>query len=81
MSTTFVLLFASCELAGRMSIEFDDINDQINRFDWYLFPHEMQQLLPIIMANTQQEVGFECFGSILCNRDTFKKVCLHMLTK
>lgn len=66
-----VLLFTSCELAGRMSNEFDDINDIVDQFDWHLFPLETQRILPIIMANAQQPFGFKCFGSYLCNRDTF----------
>ena len=60
-----------------MSSEFEDINDLINRFDWHLLPLEIQRLLPIIMANAQQPVGFQCFGSFICNRDTFKTVCVH----
>ena len=57
-----------------MSIEFDDINDLINQFDWYSFPLKMQQMLPFILANAQQPVGFECFGSFACNRELFRKV-------
>ena len=68
------LLFPLCELASRMSIGFEDINDLIDQFDWYLMPLETQQMLPLIMVNAQQPVGFQCFGSFACNRDLFKKV-------
>lgn len=78
---TLMCLFTTCELSGRLSCEFDDINDRINEFNWYSFPLEMQRLLPIIMANTQQPVDFYCFGSSKCNRDTIKKVSLHILIK
>lgn len=71
---TFTLLFVPCELFGQLSSKFDDINDRINRFNWYLFPLEMQRMLPLIMINAQQPVDFGCFGSFACNRDTFKKV-------
>lgn len=72
---TFTLLFISCELCGRLSTDFDDIKDLFDqKFDWYLYRLEMQRLLPIILANAQQSVGFPCFGSILCNRETFRKV-------
>lgn len=70
----FGLVFVTCELAGRITTEFESINDQINQFDWYLFPLEEQQKLPFLMANTQNKVGFKCFGSAMCERDTFKKV-------
>lgn len=72
---TAILLFASCELVGRISQEFNDICDMVDQFDWYRFPCEMQKILPIIMMSTQQPVEFECFGSIACNRETFKRVC------
>lgn len=71
---TVNVLFVSCELSGRMSTEFNDINDLVDRFDWYLFSHAMKKMLPLIMANAQEEVGITCFGRIMCNRDTFKKV-------
>ena len=67
-------MFVTCELAGRMSNEFDDINDSIGQFDWHSFPLKMQKILPTIIQNAQQPVGFECFGSVMCNRETFQKV-------
>lgn len=69
-----VFVFVKCELAERLSIGFDDINDMIDDFDWYLFPHAMQNMLPIIMMYAQQRVGFECFGSCNCNRALFERV-------
>lgn len=71
---SFGLVSMACELAGRVGNEFGDIDAKIGQFKWYLFPHKIQQLLPIIIINAQQEVGFECFGSMLCNRETFKRV-------
>ena len=71
---TAVVLLTACELGGRMSIRFNDINDLIDQFDWYLLPSEIQRMLPIIIANAHEEVGFPVFGSYLCNRDIFKKV-------
>ena len=74
---TLALLFLLCELCGRVSSQFDDICNLINRFDWYLLPLEIQQLLPFIIANAQQSVDFPCFGSFACNRELFKKVKFH----
>lgn len=74
MFCTLVVLFVTSELGERISSEFEDINNQINRFDWYLCPINMQKMLPVIMTNLQQPVEFKCFGSIACNRDTFKAV-------
>lgn len=71
---SIIFLLAACELAGRMSTGFDDLNYTINKFNWYLFPLEMQRALPVVMINAQQTVGYECFGSIIIDRDTLKKV-------
>ena len=69
-----VLTFIACELGQRMSDAFEGIEFTIDQFDWHLFPIEIQQMLPMIMAAAQQPVLLECFGSIACTRETFKKV-------
>lgn len=74
---SFGLMFVSCELAGQMSYEFDDIDYIIGQFNWYLFRLEVQKVLPIIIINAHEEVAFECYGSAMCNRETFKKVQLN----
>lgn len=71
---TITFLFAPCELGERICSEYDDINNLVSQYDWHLFPHEIQRLLPMIMANAQEEVGVKWFGSYLCNRLTFKVV-------
>lgn len=63
-----------CELGQRLTDEFEKIDDKVNEFDWYLFPPQIQRMLPIIMMGTQGEVELECFGSISGTRETFKKV-------
>lgn len=39
----------SCELGQRISNVNEEIDDLIREFDWYLFSHEMQRLLPTIL--------------------------------
>lgn len=68
------LVFIICELGQSLSNAFDEINVTINQFDWYLFPNEIQRVLPMIIAHAQQPVLVECFGSIACTRDAFKNV-------
>lgn len=70
----FGLLFFTCEVGQRFSDEFDDICDVIEQFNWYAFPAQVQRMLPIIILAAQQPVAVECFGSIMCLRDTFKSV-------
>lgn len=72
--SSFSLVFIGCELAGLITYQVDVPNDEINQFNWYLFPLKIQQILPMFMANAQKTVGLQCFGSANCDRDTFKKV-------
>lgn len=68
------MLFLVCELCQRASDAFEEINDIIGAFDWYLFPDEINRLLPTIIILAQQTVMIDCFGSLGCNRDAFKRV-------
>lgn len=67
------------ELGQRVTDAFNKIEDEIGQFNWYLFPEEMKQMLRLVMIMTQQPVIIECFGSISCSRETFKKVIYHLI--
>lgn len=78
LSTTFVIVVVICELSGRLTYRFDDIDYIMTHFKWYLFPIEIQKILPTILINAQERVVIECFGSIPCDRETLKKVIINM---
>lgn len=61
------------ELGQRVTDAFEEICDEISAFQWYLFPLQLQKLLPTILIETQRPVEMECFGSITATRDTLKK--------
>lgn len=69
------LTFIPCELSERISIAYFEVCDAVDELDWYLFPIEMQKLVPIVMVNSQAPIALRCFGSVFCGRDVFKKVC------
>lgn len=69
-----VLLFIFSEIFERVSSGFEELNDALNELDWYHLPFKLRRMLPMIMTITQQPVEFECYGSISCNRETFKDV-------
>lgn len=69
-------VLAVCEFAGRISCAFDDISDRVEQLDWYRFPRELRQMLPLTITFTQQTIDFPCFGSTLCDREAFKKACI-----
>lgn len=73
-ANSLLVVFLVCELGQRASDSFTKISYTIDEFDWHLFPYEIQKLLPTILIVTQKLVAQECFGSILCSRNTFKKV-------
>lgn len=70
----FIMVFFACEIAQRNSNATENIDYAVHRFDWYLFPLKLQRILPTVMMNTRRPIEIICFGSIACNRATFKKV-------
>lgn len=71
---SFGVVFAVCEWGQSVTNAFEEITDEIETFDWYLFPLELQRMLPMILMVAQQSVEFECFGSISIRREYFRKV-------
>lgn len=71
---SFGVVFMICELCQRMANEFDEFDEVVIQFDWYLYPHKLQQMLSILIVFIQQETAVECFGRISCNREAFKQV-------
>lgn len=70
----FGMVLHACELGERSSDAFDEIVEKIYQLEWYSFVKEMRQMLPLIINVAQQPVEIECFGTISCSRETFKKV-------
>lgn len=75
----FGWLLISCELGERFRAEFDEISDVIDQFKWYSFPNKVQQRLSTIIFIAQLPVALEVFGSISCQRESFKNVSLNDL--
>lgn len=71
---SFGSVFIICELCQRITNAFEEIEDVITQFKWYIFPDEVKRMLSIIINTGQQSVELKCFGSTSCNRETFKKV-------
>lgn len=70
----FGIVLVVCELAQRACDYFNDIDQMVIQWKWYLLPNGVQRLLPMIMMNVQQPVELECFGRISCNRETSSRV-------
>lgn len=74
----FILFF--CEFGQRVSNAFDDAHDTITQFEWYAFPVERQQLLPVMMIVASQSVCIKGFGNLSCVRGMFQKVSVLLHT-
>lgn len=72
----FSLAFIACELGQRMTDAFEKIDYGFDKLNWYLLPIELKRMLPNIMVNVQQPVELQCFGSIGCTREVFRKVSI-----
>lgn len=68
---TNVMFCEAGHMVGNRCVGF---SDAIGQCKWYLFPIKIQQMLIIVMANSQNSTPIHGFGNILCSRETFKKV-------
>lgn len=73
-SYAFGVVLLICELGQRLTDAFDELCDTIEGFDWYLFPIDIQRMVPTLLIAAQKQVVLVCFGSISGTRDTFKRV-------
>lgn len=70
----FGLVFFSCEIGQQFTNLFEEITDQFDQLNWYLFPMKVQQLLPTAMMNVNEVLIIGCYGTMNGSRDQFKKV-------
>lgn len=73
------IVLVICEFGQRLSNAFDEIHYDIELSDWYLFPCDIQRMLPVILIVAHQPVELKCFGSISAVRENSKKVNFHSL--
>lgn len=74
MIYSFAIVFISGEIGEHVSNAFNEIDNETRQFVWHLFSMEIRMVLPILFMATQKPVDIVVFGSILCNRENFKKV-------
>lgn len=72
-------IFLGSELGERLTGRFFKIDNEIFNGVWYLFPINIQKMIPILINNTQQSIYLRGFGNISSSRQTFKEVIhLHL---
>lgn len=77
---TLCLVFSVCEIGQHFTNSFAEIISEIKQWNWYLFPIEIQSILPMIMVNTQEPstIGYNIIFT--CSRHQFKQVWSFELT-
>lgn len=73
-SYSFGAVFVICELCQRTTNGCEKFDDTIGQLKWYLLPAKLQRILPTVIMYVQEPISVECFGSIACDRETFKRV-------
>lgn len=71
---TYCVIFIICELGERVTNEFDDVDNVVCELNWYLFPLNIQKMLPIAMIGTVKPVIIRGYGNCMSTREAFKNV-------
>lgn len=78
-SGAMATVFVACELGQRISNASIEINDVFDQFNWYLFPVEIQRILPTAILYVQQPIEVKFFGSSSCSREQAKRVSFYKI--
>lgn len=70
------MILLPCELGQRSTEVFLEIDRKFERLHWYLFPIEVQRIIPTISCAMQKPFIIGCFGIVELSRDQFKKVIM-----
>lgn len=73
-------VFVCCEFGHKLSKAFEEINDTIDRLNWYKFPVQIWKCLPILIVGAQTPATISVFGSVSCTREDFKNVRMSKLS-
>ncbi|XP_031628960.1 odorant receptor coreceptor-like [Contarinia nasturtii] len=67
-------LLAFCYFGELVTGNIDDVNDMFWQCDWYYLPIKIQQLMPIILMNSEKTIYIgECAG-LNASLDVFGKI-------
>lgn len=74
MCWTFAQMFIFCELGENVTDQFNQISNAIYSSDWYMFPKEIQRIIPIIAMSAQRPVIIQGFVNLKCTREASSRV-------
>lgn len=76
MFFSFAIIVISCNCGEFLVLRFDMVAEELYKSDWYLFPLEVQRMLIVVIAQTQQPTYIRSYGNITFTRQTLKMVTL-----
>lgn len=80
-SWSFGFVYVVCELCQQTTDAYEEFEDILEQFSWYRFPDGIKRIMPMAIYFVQEPVAIECFGSLACSRETFKKVSWFAISK
>lgn len=72
--SVFAFLFLTCEFGGRVATQFDSLDQEVERCNWYALPIELQRIYLIFSLDVQQPKEIQSYAGLVCSRETFKHV-------
>lgn len=64
-----------CEPGERVTEAFARYRQELGQCNWHLLPTVTKRLYLIFLLDAQQPIYIQCYGGVLCARDTLKNVC------
>lgn len=78
---TFGQMFVLCDMGENLTNHFGHISDAIYCADWYMFPKDVQRIMPTVIMAAQRPVILQGFANLKCTRSAFKKVNFKIYSK
>lgn len=74
VSWTFTFIFMVCEPGEHVTQDFNAFDKEVEQCYFYMLQNPMKRLYLIFLLDTQQSINIQCYGRILCTRNTLKQV-------
>lgn len=71
---TFTPIFLLCAAGEMVTDQFDVFNAELCMCNWYMFPLEVQKMLIIFLAGSQDPVNIHGFADTICALEAYKRV-------
>lgn len=63
-----------CFCGEMVTYQFEAFDEELCMRNWYTFPVELQRMMIVFMAGTQQSIHIRGFANTICTREAFKRV-------